>query len=209
MADLASPVPVYPRGTVRALLATDLVTDATRAALTARLASPTVVQPAFFTGPEFILLRAVCARLLTGQGETHRIDVAGGIDAQLAAGSGDGWRFAALPADGMAHRAGLAGIDRTARALHGAPFTELSGVQQDGVLQAVQTAAVHGADDAWQGLAAGLYFKQLLTDAVTVFYGHPLAQERIGYVGMADAHGWQAIGLDEREAHEPLAGRSV
>jgi hypothetical protein len=41
--------------------------------------------------------------------------------------------------------------------------------------------------------------------ATETYYAHPLAQEEIGYAGMADARGWRAIGLDEREAHEPAS----
>jgi hypothetical protein len=50
-----------------------------------------------------------------------------------------------------------------------------------------------------------LYFEELLALVVDVYYAHPLASEEIGYIGMADAHGWQAIGLDQRETHEPVS----
>lgn len=52
---------------------------------------------------------------------------------------------------------------------------------------------------------AALYFEELLALVVDIYYAHPLASEEIGYTGMADAHGWQAIGLDERETHEPVS----
>jgi hypothetical protein len=52
-------------------------------------------------------------------------------------------------------------------------------------------------------MPANRFFEELLVLATETYYAHPLAQEEIGYAGMADAAGWQAIGLDEREAHEP------
>ena len=187
----------YPAGTVRALLRTDAVTLPTRKALEERLAAPPVTEPRFLDAAGFATLQAVCARLLPGAG----IDVAGPIDARLADGSGDGWRYDALPPDGDAYRAGMAGFDQAAQALFGQGFTRLPAEDQDGVVQAVQDGSPPGA--AWQHLPAVRFFEELLAEATEVHFAHPLAQESIGYVGMADAPGWQRIGLNEREDREP------
>lgn len=187
----------YPAGTVRALLRTQAVTEPTRKALEERLSASAVTVPRFLDPAGFATLQAVCARLLPGVD----IDVAGPIDARLADGTGDGWRYDMLPPDGEAYRAGMAGFDDAAQALFGQKFITLPPADQDKVVQAVQDGSPPGA--AWERLPAARFFEELLAEATEVHFAHPLAQESIGYAGMADAPGWQRIGLNEREDREP------
>ena len=56
-------------------------------------------------------------------------------DAVLAKGVGDGWRFAALPADAMACRTGLQTLDWHARATAGKGWLALDGEAQDALLE--------------------------------------------------------------------------
>ncbi|MBD2702454.1 gluconate 2-dehydrogenase subunit 3 family protein [Spirosoma sp. BT702] len=190
----------YPVGTVRALMATDQVTDATRRALTERLTTETQ-PPQFFSNYELNLLRTICDRLIP-QSEHHRaIDVAGGIDSRLAQGKSDGWRYDDMPIDEDTYQLGLAGIDEAAQKLFGQPFQQLSDTYQDQVLRAVQQAKAPG--ESWKKLRADRFFEELLAESTYHYYSHPLAQEEIGYVGMADVPGWQRIGLDQREEREP------
>ena len=190
----------YPVGTVRALVDSEHVTAPTRAALQARLAGPGVAHPDVL-GDCVELLAAVCARLVPQDDREPLVDVAGTIHARLATGIGDGWRYADLPPDDAAWRRGLDGIDETARAMFGGGFTGLPSDDRDTVLRAVQAGSPAG--EAWRALPAARFFEMLLAAVVETFYAHPLAQEEIGYAGMADAPGWQAIGLGEREAREP------
>lgn len=176
------------------------MTAPTREALRARLAPPPA-RARYLTDSEFATLAAACARLLSRPG----IDVAGPIDERLAAGTCDGWRYDALPPDGEAYRRGMAGLDQTARATFGAPFAQLTPAGQDTVLLAVQGGTAPG--DVWQAMPAARFFEELLAEATEVFFAHPLAQEAIGYAGMADAPGWERIGLNEREDREPAALR--
>ena len=192
----------YPAGSVRALLNTDQVTDATRQALTQRLNAP-LRQPTFFTAHEFALLQAVCDRLIPQDErlKVDHIDIVGSIDKRLTEGTSNGWRYDAMPADGDAYRSGLAGIDESAIGLHGHPFQQLPDNQQDDVLKAIQAMDPPGA--VWQRLPVGRFFEELLAEAVEMYYSHPLAQEEIGYVGMADVPTWQRLGLDQLEDREP------
>ena len=190
----------YPDGTFAGLIGTPFVTAPTRAALLARMAKPPVREPRFLTPSEFALLGAVCDRLLD-QDEDRRIDVPGAIDTRLAAGDTDGWRYDALPDDGAAMKRGLAGFDETAHAVAGAGFLDLSTQDRDRVIAAVQAGDPRG--DEWRSLPARRFFEDLLAAATEAFYAHPLAQEEIGYVGYADARGWQAIELGQREPREP------
>lgn len=198
----------YPPGTVRALIETDLVTPATREALRRRLDRADTTTPRFLDRREFATLQAVRARLIPQPERERPVDIAGCLDDRLADGAGDGWRYVEMPLDRIAHQRGLRGLDETAQALHGAAFTDLDQINQDAVLRLVQAGDPPGA--AWRELPAARFFEELLAEVVDIYYAHPLAQEEIGYVGMADAHGWQAIGLDRRDLHEPAAGsRSV
>ncbi len=192
---------LYPPGSVRMLIESDLVTPPTRRALVDRLAAPPVLAPSFFDEAGFATLEAVCDRLIPQPERPRPIDLPGVLDTRLAAREGDGWRFAVMPPDRDMHAAGLLGIEQAAVATFGHAFTHLSAPEQDAVLGAVQRGRVAGS--AWEAMDAALYFEELLAGLVDIYYAHPLASEEIGYAGMADAHGWQAIGLDEREAHEP------
>jgi hypothetical protein len=131
------------------------------------------------------------------------IDLAGPIDGRLAQGEGDGWRYDQMPPDGEAHRRGLQALDESARLLCDASFAELDDRRQDELLLLVQRDEVSGG--LWETMQASRFFEELLAGATESYYSHPLAQEEIGYVGMADAHGWQAIGLNELEPWEPKA----
>lgn len=184
--------------TVITLLKTDLVTDPTREVLTERLNAP-AHQPTFFSPDEFALLEAVCDRLVPQQA-TERIDMAGPIDKRLTNGEGDGWRYDDMPPDGDAYRLGLRGIAESAEAIFGNAFQNLSGEQQDKVLSDIQ--AMDAPGQTWQQLPADRFFEELMADAAAAYYSHPLAQAEINYVGMADAPGWQRIGLNELEARE-------
>ena len=195
--------PSYPAGTVRALLATDRVTPQTRAVLVARLEALPERHPRALGDAAFAILRAVCARLIPQPERSEPIDLAGAVDDRLARGEGNGWRYATMPPDAEAYRRGLLGVDECARATFGAAFVALDGAGQDAVLRAVQRGDAAG--EAWQTLPAGRFFEELLAELVESYYSHPLAQEEIGYVGFADAHGWQALGLDRLAPHEPRA----
>lgn len=200
--------PIYPPGSIRMLIESDLVTPPTRDALRARLRTPAVAMPRFFNAATFETACAVCDRLIPQPERPRPIDLCGTLDTRLAAlqpqgGDGDGWRFAAMPPDRLMHAMGMDGIEQTAAAMFGHGFVRLLDADQDAVLSAVQAGAAPGP--IWRAMDARLYFQELLALVTDIYYSHPLASEEIGYAGMADAHGWQAIGLDEREAHEPVS----
>ncbi len=190
----------YPDGTVRAMLDGEHVTAPTRLALRQRLADAPEVHSDIL-GDRAVTLAAVCARLIPQPDRNPPIDVAATIHARLATGIGDGWRYADLPPDQEALRRGLDGIDETARAMFAAPFAGLPVGDRDSVLRAVQSGTPAGT--IWRELPPARWFEELLAAAVEAYYAHPLAQEEIGYAGMADAPGWALIGLAEREAREP------
>ncbi|WP_420149632.1 gluconate 2-dehydrogenase subunit 3 family protein [Spirosoma sp.] len=190
----------YPAGTVRALLETNQVTEATREALTQRLTNPPR-KPTFFTEAEFALLQRICNRLIPQPDRDTPVDIAGGIDERLAQNQSNGWRYDVMPNDGEAYRSGLTGVDESARLMFDNSFSQLSGDQQDQVLTAIQRMEAPG--EIWNTLPAERFFEELLAEAVENYYSHPLAQEEIGYVGMADLPAWERIGLNQLESREP------
>ncbi|MCK8491947.1 gluconate 2-dehydrogenase subunit 3 family protein [Spirosoma sp. RP8] len=192
----------YPPGTVRALLNTNEVTEATRQALLERLnALPR--QPTFFSNDEFVLLQAICDRLIPQDDRPEPVRIADSIDERLSQNKANGWRYDIMPNDGDAYKLGLQGINESAMILHQQPFLNLSGDQQDEVLKAVQEMEAPGK--TWEQLPADRFFEELLAEAVEQYYSHPLAQEEIGYVGMADTQTWKRIGLNQLEDREPRA----
>jgi len=191
----------YPLGTVLKLIDSDLVTPPTRRALKARLQLPQVEAPRFFDDQAYAMLGAVCARLIPQRERRAAVDLPGLLDARLADGDGDGWRYATMPRGAVMHEYGLMGLEQTAEATFGSSFVRLSGDAQDAVLRAVQSGGAVGA--VWSLMEPARYFEELLAQLVDIYYAQPLALESIGYAGMADARGWQAIGLDQRDAHEP------
>ena len=197
----------YPLGTVRALLGTDWVTRSTRDALQARLEAHHPRSGRFFHPEALVTLRAACARLVPQPHRENPIDIAGCIDDRLAGATGNGWRYDTMPADEEAYRTGLAGLNETARLRYGAPFHLLGSPHQDDVLGRVQRGEAEGK--TWEMLPAPRFFEELLAESVEFYYSHPLAQEEIGYVGMADVTGWHALGLDQLESREPPAGNQA
>ena len=174
---------------LQTLLESDLVTEPTRNALRARLLEPDQ-QRVFFTEREFALLEAVSSRLIP---QLH-ISLAAQIDARLFKGEGKGWRFDSLPPDFEMYQLGLRGLEAFAQTRHGSSFVGLPPLEMDALLLAVQCGEVSGG--VWETLPAARFFEELLTELTELHYSHPLAQVEIGYVGFADAHGWQQVGLN-------------
>ena len=190
----------YPAGTVRDLLATDKVTPPTRAALNKRLKGAEAIS--FFDPATRAILEAVCDRLFPQSQTDQKIDLRAELETRLKTGPGNGWRYDLMPPDTEMYRRGLQGLDDTARTQFGQAFVELSVPQQEEVLRSVQGGQPVG--ETWQDLDARRFFEELLAELSEFYYSHPLSQEAIGYVGMADAPGWQALGLNRLEEWEPL-----
>ena len=194
-------MPHYPEGTVRALLQTELVTPATRAALEARLNAPANYAPQFFDADTYQLLRAVAARIFPQPDRETPIELAPAVDKRLADGTADGWRYDAMPPDREAYRLGLGGINQAAEAQFQQLFMALSAEQQDVVIG--QLAAGEAAGENWQQVPQDRFFEEFLAELTENYYAHPLAQEEIGYVGMADVPGWPHVTPNTLEPREP------
>lgn len=163
--------------------------------VTARLNPPSEL--AFFTAAE-----AACAgvllNLLTGQADDQEIAILEMVDARLAAGETDGWRYGDMPEDGQAWRDSLAFLDADADERGGNAFADTPEEDQLKLIQAVQDLA----SGNWHGLNAAHVWSLWTRYACTALYAHPLAWNEIGFSGPAYPRGYKNIGVDKREPFE-------
>lgn len=203
-----------------ALIASDRVNSRLRETLTHR-AEPDdpAYPPKAMDAVELAILRAVFARVLPVPG----LDVAARLDARLASGSGDGWRFVALPPDAQAYPAALRTLDAAARAAHERPFVGLDGEQQDALLTLSQKGDLT-VPEALGGLLDAdrmrFWFEDARADAVRLYLAHPGGLARIGFSGIgaggdspeplaAHLPGFSSTGLDSPESWEPRSTESA
>ena len=204
MTERATAIPNAPLkpGAIGVVIETTRLSNATREALKARLnwrasAGLALGEQALAT------LRAVCDRLIPQGDPEGAIDLGGRLDAALAAGRGDGWRLDDLPPDKEAFALGLQGIEETSRAIFQLAFTELPPGRRDAVLARVRDGSAPGR--VWETMPPRPFFAELLGQLATLYYAQPAAHEAIGFIGMADAEGFQAIGLNRRDPIEDMA----
>lgn len=114
-----------------ALIGSDRVNTRLRTTLRERMREP---DGPFCLEPDERAALAACLDRVLPQAGPGKIDLARRIDARLASGTGDGWRFAALPPDAEAYSRALRTLDGAAREAHGRPFTALGGPEQDALL---------------------------------------------------------------------------
>lgn len=194
-----------------ALIASTRVGKRTRDALRTRATpddpayAPAAIEPSLFP-----TLRAVIARVLP-QKTDHPIDVAARLEAQLDAGDGDGWRFAALPTDRIAYAAALRTLDAVARREHGVTFALLSIAQQIEMLEHVAESRLETPHLELAASQLCAWFEDVRADAVKIYLAHPRTLAQIGYSGIANGgdgtpkSGFVDVGLGKREAWEPIA----
>jgi len=92
-------------------------------------------------------------------------------------------------------RAGIVGLDATARRRHGQPFAALPLEVQTSLLQDVEKGAVEAAD--WSGAPPRTFFERLRVATMMSFYGDPRHGGNQGRVS------WKMLGVPD----PPLRGR--
>jgi hypothetical protein len=179
--------------------------------VTADLILDRVAPPAamtFFTPAEQACAGALLDQL-TGQIDEPLVPVLPMIDARLAAGETDGWRYADMPEDGQGWRDTLSYLDADAADRCGTTFAEAPRADQAALLQSVLD--LKSAD--WHGLPAARVWSLWTRYACTAFYSHPSAWAEIGFPGPAYPRGYKnaAVGglesfevADARPASDPI-----
>jgi hypothetical protein len=166
--------------------------------LAARVAPPPA--PRFFTAAEQSCARALLS-LLTGQDDSAHegaVLVLEMVDARLAAGETDGWRYADMPEDGQAWRDTLAYLDADTESRYGTAFADAKEADQLALVQAVQD--LKSGD--WHGLPASHVWSLWTRYACTALYSHPHAWAEIGFPGPAYPRGYKNAGVGKREPFE-------
>jgi len=153
-------------------------------------------QPRFFTGTEQATATALLNQL-TGQcDEPLGVPVMEMVDARLAAGETDGWRYADLPEDGQAWRETLAYLDKDAQDRGAASFAGAPRQEQAAIIQAVQDSS------EWHGLPASRVWSLWTRYACTALYAHPAAWSEMGFPGPAYPRGYKNAGVGKLEPFE-------
>jgi hypothetical protein len=163
--------------------------------VTARLTPPQA--PRFFTAAEAACAAAVLDHI-TGQVGGRIVPVLEMVDARLAAGQTDGWRYADMPEDTRAWRDSLSHLNADAALRCGTAFAEAPETDQMALLQAV----LDKKSEDWHGLPASGVWSLWTRYACTAFYSHPAAWSEIGFPGPAYPRGYKNIGVGKREPFE-------
>ena len=156
----------------------------------------------FFTAAESACAAALLD-LLTGQEDDQEIPVLHMVDARLAEGETDGWRYSDMPEDGQAWRDTLAYLDADAAQRCGTTFADAPRSDQLVLIQAVQDRQ----SGDWHGLNAAHVWSLWTRYACTALYAHPLAWNEIGFSGPAYPRGYKNIGVDKLEPFETRDSR--
>ncbi len=151
----------------------------------------------FFT-PDEEAVAGPLLDLLVGQTGEPRVPVLQLVDARLAAGATDGWRYEDLPEDAAAWKATLAALDRDAELRHGVGFARCHRLQRVALIQRVQDAG----SGHWHGWPADRVWSLWTRYACTAFYSHPWAWNEIGFGGPAYPRGYKNHGVGRREPWE-------
>ncbi len=187
------------------LLASDRVSRRTRTVLLERLQPP--AQTEFWTAEERATAAGLVVQILPRSGGDSAL-----VDRVLAGigdGTGDGWRFAALPCDREAWQRGLATLENVSGG-----FTALERDEQTRVLERV-AGGEFGSDDAAQlsPQQMALWFEDVRAEVVRVWMSLPSTMASIGYDGFAvggDGHrkqGYTRTGADELESWQTSPDR--
>jgi hypothetical protein len=153
--------------------------------------------PLFFSDQERDCAAALLTQL-TGQCEEDlEVPVAAMVDARLAAGQTDGWRYEDLPEDGQAWRDTLGGLDKDAQNKCGSGFAGASRPDQAAIIQAVQDSK-----GDWHGMNAARVWSLWTRYACTAFYSHPAAWSEMGFPGPAYPRGYKNAGVGKLEPFE-------
>ena len=193
-------IPKYNDKLVTSLLTGDAVSAITKQVLLTRISEENQA-PLFFDEHQFNLLTTVCDILMAQSALDRICNPAIAIDKRLKENKADGWRYDCMPDDKTAFVKGLKGIDELSLSSYNTTFLKLTSSEQILLLEKIQKGEISG--DSWINLPPSLFFEEMLAEVTAIFYSHPLVQQQIGFVGMADAHGWVNIALNTKDSNEP------
>lgn len=160
---------------------------------------------AFFGPREASTARTLMDDILA-QHDEPKVPVLEMVDARLASGETDGWRYEDMPPDAVAWRESLSHLNADAEEVFGRRFEECSGAQRAELIEKVR------GSDKWHGLYAPHVWSLWSRYACAAFYAHPWAWNEIGFGGPAYPRGYKVMRPGWREpweaaesdAHDPV-----
>jgi len=174
--------------------AIDTWDEATKKAVLARLEPLGPLR--FFTTEEEPTLRAFCD-VATAQDDEPRVPVAEMVDAKMADGKLDGYRYADMPRDPETWRGVLAGLDHTARTAYRVPFAQATEEQQENIVREFAAGRLVGGP--WDDLNVTRAWSVVMRGVLSEFYSHPWSWNEIGFGGPAYPRGFLRLGGPGRE----------
>ena len=188
----------FPVQTIRELLESEFVTEPTRQAISERFDFDKNYTPQFFNAKEFDTLKAICDALAPS-GIVPCEFVAGEIDKRLFENRGDGWRYSEMPPDGDVYGMALPIFNQNAQRLFAADFAAITNEQRIEIVRKMRDGGSgEMLDEISLKFSIERFFEEICAEFVELFYSHPLALEEIGYIGFADAHGWD-LGVNSKQ----------
>ncbi|MCY0386629.1 alpha/beta fold hydrolase [Robbsia sp. Bb-Pol-6] len=173
--DIADRAPAVPAATAQ-LIGSERVTRRTRALLAQRaLPDAVAARSGVLTSGQLATLRAIAARVVP-QPEPG-IDLAARLDACLAEGNSDGWRFADMPCDGEAYAAALDTLSG---------FEAIGRSAQDQCLDAIAAGAYMTENAALTPKQFRQWFEDVRNDLLRLWLSHPATAAHIGFHGFAN-----------------------
>jgi len=155
-----------------------------------------VPEISFFNAGEARTLGAFCDIVLDQDAEP-RVPVLAMVDAKLAAGKLDGYRYEDMPPDPETWRAVAANLDTSARERGSqGGFAEASGEVQREIVERFAKGELDWTPSVERSWTV------VMRMAVSEFYSHPWAWNEIGFGGPAYPRGFARLGAGQREHWE-------
>ncbi len=153
----------------------------------------------FFDEAQARTLGAFCDMVLA-QDREPRVPVLNMVDAKLAAGQLDGFRYADMPEDPETWKRVAAGLDEVA----GGSFAALGHDERHAIVDRFSQGELEGG--VWDELPCSRAFSVVMRAILAAFYSHPWVWNEIGYGGPRYPRGYQRLGVG---AVEPDMAREV
>jgi hypothetical protein len=152
--------------------------------------------PRFFDAAEAATLGAFCDVVLAQDAEP-RVPVLAMVDAKLAAGQLDGFRYADMPEDPETWRRVARGIDEVA----GGSFAGLQEERKRAIVQHFSEGSLAGG--TWESLPCARAWSVVMRGVLSTFYSHPWAWNELGYGGPRYPRGYVRLAAGQREPLVP------
>jgi hypothetical protein len=162
----------------------------TRAVVLDRVGSPPPLR--FFDRREAATLGAFCDTVLAQDAEP-RVPVLAMVDAKLADGGLDGYRYADMPEDPETWLRVARGLDQAA----GGAFADRHDDERRGIVQRFSEGKLSGG--VWDDLPCSRAWSVVMRGVLSAFYAHPWAWNEMGYGGPRYPRGYARLGAGLRE----------